>query len=221
MSALPTSSVEDDVFTSTGVGYATSTDDCVGDEGNHAEANGVDLVCVRYTVADVDAFAEAAYRDLTPQDVSKALKKGISVNGRHSRLGFCALHRAVLRKYCELVRKLLEVGADANIQDFQGRTVAWYAAVWSTAEILQLVIHDKGVNINVADHERETPLIALVQESNGDAAARLKVLLAHPDLDLDATCGGKTAEQWAVHASHDSLAAMIAEERARRAADSC
>ncbi len=40
----------------------------------------------------------------------------------------------------------------------------------------------------------ETPLIALVRFKSGDAAARLQVLLACPELDLDAKYAGKTAD---------------------------
>jgi hypothetical protein len=83
----------------------------------------------------------------------------------------------------------------------------------SIPDILQLLINGGG---SVNKSPSYTPLVALVRWNNGDAAARLQVLLADPDLDLDAKYGWKTAEDWAVSEGYPELAAAIAEERARR-----
>jgi hypothetical protein len=88
--------------------------------------------------------------------------------------------------------------------------VQWGAAT-STAAILQLLI-DGGGSVNEASNEGLTPLIAVASANNGDAAARLDVLLARPELDLDAKCRGKTAEEWARQRGHPELAAAIAAE---------
>lgn len=69
--------------------------------------------------------------------------------------------------------------------------------------------------MNEADNDGRTSLIALVTNF-GDTAARLKALLACPDLDLNAKYKRMTAEEWAANWNQAELATAIAEERARR-----
>jgi ankyrin repeat protein len=165
---------------------------------------------------DVDGFVVSAQNDtLTPEGVTTAVARGIPVNGRHSRSGFTALHWAVRPKRRNLVVALLAAGADANVKDKRGRTSAWRGALQSTADILQLLI-DGGGSVNEPDNFGQTPLIALVRNNCGDAAARLQVLLACPELDLDATYYDKTPEEWATKLGYMELAAAIAQERRRR-----
>jgi ankyrin repeat protein len=110
---------------------------------------------------------------------------------------------------------LLAAGADANVKDKSGETSVWWAAYESTAEIMQLLING-GSSVNEPRNDGVTPLIALVANNNGDAAAPLGVLLERPELDLDAKYTGKTAEEWAVNDGQSQLASAIAQERARR-----
>jgi ankyrin repeat protein len=114
-----------------------------------------------------------------------------------------------------LVVALLAAGADADMKDDDGWTSVWVGAVESTADILQLLI-DSGGNANESCNYGQTLLLALVKYNYGDAAARLQVLLACPDLDLDAEFGGKTAQEWAVRKGRSQLALAIAEERSTR-----
>jgi ankyrin repeat protein len=125
------------------------------------------------------------------------------------------LHHAAAFQHHELVVTLLAAGADANVKHIYGRTSLSYSAICSTPNILQLLI-DSGGSVNEADDDGETPLIALMYHI-GDAAGRLRVLLARPELELDVTFKGKTAEQWAQENGHQDLAQAIAAERARRA----
>ncbi len=165
--------------------------------------------------ADIDAFVMPAYYGtLAPEDVTTAVARGVSVNGRHIGPGTTVLHWAVFRQRGKVVVALLAAGADANFTNQYRQTSMLWGAEHSTADILQLLI-DGGGNANESCNYGETPLIALVKYKRGDAAARLQVLLACPALDLDATYHGKTAEEWAVH-GHFELAAAIAEERRRR-----
>ena len=146
------------------------------------------------TQRDIDAFVNSAERGaLTPERVTKAVvQKKIPVNGRHSGDGSTALHRAVRKQRRELVVALLAAGADANMKDCNGWTCVWWCAFWGTADILQLLI-DGGGSVNEPDNDGCTPLLVLVANNNGDAAARLGVMLARPELNLDAKYGGKTS----------------------------
>jgi hypothetical protein len=173
--------------------------------------------------ADIDIFVDSARygsfasaRDgtLTPHDVSTAVARGIPVNGRHSRNGFTALHWAVRCERRELVVALLAHGVDANVKEAHGQTSVLWAALYNIpAYILQLMIEGGG-SVNEACNGW-TPLMTL-RSTIGDAAARLQVLLACPELELDAVHNGKTAEENAVSKGDLGIAAAIAEERARR-----
>ncbi len=166
--------------------------------------------------ADIDAFVRSArYGTLTPHDVTTAVARGIPVNGRNSGWTNTALHHSVLFKRRDLVVALLATGADANLTNNCGKTPIFEGAAYSTADILQLLI-DAGGGVNEPRNDGCTPLIALIRYNVDGAAARLEVLLACPDLNLDATYYGKTAEEWAVDRGYSQLAVAIAEERRRR-----
>ncbi len=127
---------------------------------------------------------------------------------------FCAV--TLLRR--DWVVALLAAGADAN-KKHRGGPLMVSEAAWRSAEILQLLI-DAGGSVNELGDD-VTPLIRLIMSTlafgEDGAADRLGVLLAQPELDMDAKCDGKTAEQIAVEANYAlELAAMIAKEIVKR-----
>ena len=164
---------------------------------------------------DIDAFVRfVGYGGtISPEAVTAAVvSKQVPVNGRSSDDGWTALHFAVYRSHpVGVTAALLAAGADANVKDIDGATPVWVGGYSSTVAILQLLI-DAGGSVNEANHDGQTPLIALVRNNVGDAAARLGVLLARPNLDLDARFEGKTAEEWAMERGHGALGAAIAAE---------
>ena len=172
--------------------------------------------CSIMSQADITAFVESAsWRStLTPEGVTTAITRGIPVSGQNMH-GFTALHGATIYKRRELVVALLAAGADANVKNLDGETSVWVGAYDSTADILQLLINGGG-SVNEVTNFGDTPLIALVTHNVGDKAARLQMLFACPELDLDATYHGITAEEWAVDENYLELVVMIVEERARR-----
>ncbi len=85
-----------------------------------------------------------------------------------------------------------------------------WAARSSTAEILQLLI-ESGGHVN-AGRYGPAPIASLLKHKKGDMAARLKVLLARPELDLNAEWNGETAEELAEDGGLGDLAAAIAAE---------
>jgi hypothetical protein len=163
--------------------------------------------------ADIDAFVVSAFDGtLTPQGV---VTRGIPVNGRNSGWNATALHYAVRFKRRELVVALLAAGANANVKSAYGKTSVWAGAYDSTADIMQLLI-DCGGSVNEVDCFGTSPLTALVRYNCHDAVARLQVLLACPELDLDAKFYRRTPEEWAVSKGYPEFAAAIAKERRRR-----
>ncbi len=170
--------------------------------------------------ADIDAFVGSIgfCNMLAPRGVTAAVAKGTPVNGLHSSWSATALHQAVRLMRPDVVVALLAVGADVNVKIRYGYTSMWMAAANIKADILQLLIEGGG-NVNETNSDGETPLIALVKYNNNnnknDAAAQLQVLLACPELDLDATYDGNTFGGGVLQ-SKPLLAAAIAKERRRR-----
>jgi hypothetical protein len=169
------------------------------------------------SLKDINAFVDSAFNDtLTPAGVATAVgTRGILVNGHSSTCGWTALHWAVRWRRRELVVALLAAGANANGKGIHASTSVLWGAAWSTADILQLLL-DAGGSVNEATNSDITPLIALVKWNRDDAAARLQVLFACLELDLDAEYEGRTAEQWAAKLGYMELAVAIADERRRR-----
>jgi ankyrin repeat protein len=174
--------------------------------------------------ADIDSFVESAGWGgrLSPEGVKAAVTRGVPVNGRCKWNGITAMHQAASWRRHQLVVALLEAGADANARDNCGWTPVWSAwCAWSASSIcgtLQLLI-DAGGSVNnpvSGGVSGPTLLISLMKGTYGDAAARLQMLLACSELDLDARFFGKTAEQWAVEGGDIGAAAAIGEEQERR-----
>jgi ankyrin repeat protein len=180
---------------------------------------------------ETDAFVTSADKcTLTPERVTQVVaSRRISINGKHSCYGWTALQYAVYRKRPEVVVALLAAGACANVKIGDGLasvyadscpiqhgiTSVWLAAFSSNANTLQVLI-ESGGNVNEPAPDGQTPLLALVRNSYGDAASRLAVLLARPELDLDNKWKGKTAKRWAADEGYHDLAAAIEQERTIR-----
>jgi ankyrin repeat protein len=162
--------------------------------------------------AEIDAFVVSAWNGtLTPEYVTMAVARGIPVNGRDSDDGSTALHWAVRLRHRELVVALLAAGANARIKDDDDDTPLCVGIFSSTADILELLINGGG-SVNELYQNGDTPLIAFVRWSYFCGKSRLRVLLACPELDLDARSDGKTAEEWAIHEGRSKIAAAIAAE---------
>ncbi len=162
--------------------------------------------------ADIDTFVRAAWKNtLTPADVATAVAHGVNVSGQDSMAPhYTALHHEVHNKNSEMVAALLAEHADPNAKAQYGETPTFQAATEGTAGILKQLV-DHGGDVNMGNKYGVTPLIAVVSNV-GDAAARLAVLLARPELNLDARFGGRTAEQWARENGQSGFADAIAAE---------
>ncbi len=164
--------------------------------------------------ADINAFVNAAaYGSLTSEGIKTALvAKRVPINGGNSAAHGCtALHQAVKADNRPLVAELLAAGADPRLQTHYGKSPVWWAMLHSTAETLRLLIEGGG-SVNDADCGEVTPLVALVKNNPANAAGCLGVLLARPELDLDAKVEGKTASEWATEKGHTALADPITTE---------
>jgi uncharacterized protein len=96
--------------------------------------------------------------------------------------GRTLLMEAVLEKRLDLVRILLEHGADPAPSDREGSTALHFAAQAHLPEIVQLLL-DKGAPVDALDHLGQTPLFRALSTFRGEAegAAIWTLLLADAD----------------------------------------
>ena len=114
------------------------------------------------------------------------IKRGVDVNalvthvGRHRRTDKNPLHWASEYGHTEIVKVLLEAGAEVNTPDtlydeddpYNDRTSLHYAAYFGHKNVAKLLI-DNGADVNVKDEDGETPLHDAAREGHKEIAKLL------------------------------------------------
>ncbi len=98
--------------------------------------------------------------------------------------GLTALMWAVMRDYTEIVKLLLDMGADPNIRTKLGETALIDASTSGNIDIVQMLL-DKEANPNVKDEDGFSPLLQSVKRRHREIT---KLLLNHgadPDIQDD------------------------------------
>lgn len=133
------------------------------------------LIAIVGTVAagDVDALYEAAGKGDTAQ-VSALLDGGVNVNGRSSD-GSYALNNAAVENEVEVMRILLNRGADPNVQNSQGDTPLICATKYAggKAATVKLLV-EAGTDPAIKDGKGNTALDYATAKDQQDAIALLK-----------------------------------------------
>lgn len=84
---------------------------------------------------------------------------GVSPDGRERLLGATALMIACLAGQTEIVRDLLDHGADLEIRDNDGRTALMEACMAGHTDSVTMLV-EKGANVHVESRHGTTPLLA-------------------------------------------------------------
>jgi uncharacterized protein len=119
--------------------------------------------------------------------------------------GVTALMTYVWRERPDIVKQLLDRGADANLKDNDGDTALHGAAQLSNVEPLRLLL-TKGAKPNERNKVGGTPLMWAAVHGNDEAVKELLKAGADPNLkDED----GVTAHAWAVRNNRTSTAQLL------------
>uniref|UniRef100_A0A8C6TSI8 KN motif and ankyrin repeat domains 3 n=1 Tax=Neogobius melanostomus TaxID=47308 RepID=A0A8C6TSI8_9GOBI len=124
------------------VGLLLDTGLCSADNQNKAGYTAIMLAALS-TVKEEDDMAV----------VKKLFSRG-NVNAKASQAGQTALMLAVSHGRQEMVRALLECGADVNIQDDEGSTALMCASEHGRTEIVKLLLEQPGCDISIVDNVR-------------------------------------------------------------------
>ncbi|KAG7332189.1 hypothetical protein KOW79_004023 [Hemibagrus wyckioides] len=126
--------------------------------------------------AGYTAVMLAALSAVKEEDDLLVVKKLFSlgnVNAKASQAGQTALMLAVSHGRQEMVRALLECGANVNIQDDEGSTALMCASEHGRAEIVSLLLEQPGCDIAIVDNDGSNALSIALEASHNDIAVLL------------------------------------------------
>ena len=109
-------------------------------------------------------------------------KKKININNQDITNGLCALHQIVIKNKIEIVKMLINYGANINIQDYYGNTAVHYCISEENIEILQLLLQHNP-NLNLIDIDGNTPLHLYLKNSYLEKEI-LQLLITKSDLNI-------------------------------------
>ncbi|XP_067824302.1 KN motif and ankyrin repeat domain-containing protein 3 [Heptranchias perlo] len=96
-----------------------------------------------------------------------------NVNAKASQAGQTALMLAVSHGRIEMVRALLDCGADVNCQDNEGSTALMCACEHGRAEVVKRLLDQPDCNISLTDNDGSNALSVALEASNKDIAVLL------------------------------------------------
>lgn len=117
------------------------------------------------------------------------------------------LLKAIKGKHAEVVKALLNAGADVNAVSKAGKTALDTAVVWEEPSVLEVLLSHTGINVNAADGGGNT---ALMTAAKGGKLTALKMLLAKGAEASSKNKRGQTALDLARSCNRAEAAEMLA-----------
>ena len=130
---------------------------------------------VSFTENDRDPVEERFLSAAINGDVSlveRLLQEGVPVDCAVDEVDYTALSPAAQFNRTDVIRLLLQKGADVNKRDRFGRTPVHHAARDNSTEAIAMLI-EHGASINITDDEGDTPVHWAVRWNKTEAIAML------------------------------------------------
>ncbi|XP_029562545.1 KN motif and ankyrin repeat domain-containing protein 3 [Salmo trutta] len=161
------------------------------------------MCCVdKQNKAGYTAIMLAALSSVKEEDDMVVVRKLFSqgnVNAKASQAGQTALMLAVSHGRQEMVRALLDCGAEVNVKDDEGSTALMCASEHGRAEIVSLLLDQPGCDISIVDNDGSNALSIALEASHNDTAVLLyahmnytKAQAAGTNKSRSPTCPQKT-----------------------------
>jgi len=152
-----------------------------------------------------------AVQDEDVAAVQRLLAEGADVNdGGESQGNWTPLQGAVIRGNAQIVKILLDRGANLNVRDKYGHTPLHDAAFGGHADVAGLLL-EKGADVNAKNRMGCTPLHRAADRGELEVAQVLLAKGADPNCETGA---GRTPLDEAVFGSHKEMAALLLEKGA-------
>lgn len=136
---------------------------------------------------------------------------GIDVKGR-DKFGNIPLIQAVIMGYPEIVAAFLAKGADANMQDDNGKTALMRAVQASEFESLKILLNNEKTDVNLQDDDGKT---ALMQAIEHNLPEFVDAILAKKQVDLEVQDEhGRTALMQAAGQGNPQIVDALIKKRA-------
>ncbi|KAJ3599028.1 hypothetical protein NHX12_032991 [Muraenolepis orangiensis] len=162
------------------VGLLLDTGVCCVDKQNKAGYTAIMLAAL------------SAVKEEQDMAVVKKLFSLGNVNAKASQAGQTALMLAVSHGREEMVRALLDCGADVNVQDDEGSTALMCASEHGRSEIVSLLLDQPGCDISILDSDGSNALSIALEASHNDTAV---LLYAHMNYAKTQTAMGSPKAQ--------------------------
>ncbi|KAI1891819.1 hypothetical protein AGOR_G00147670 [Albula goreensis] len=143
------------------VGLLLDTGVCCVDQQNKAGYTAIMLAAL------------ASVKEEEDMKVVKTLFSQGNVNAKASQAGQTALMLAVSHGRQEMVRALLDCGANVNVQDDEGSTALMCASEHGRTEIVSLLLEQPGCDISIVDNDGSNALSIALEASHNDIAVLL------------------------------------------------
>eukprot|EP01132_Coremiostelium_polycephalum_P000045 gene45-65_t len=137
--------------------------------------------------------------------VAYLLSQGIAVNALDNHQA-TALHVAMGRKNAEILKLLIKQGADVNARDSEGRTALHHGLQGDNRELLKILLASKGIKVDEADKNENTPLKEAFEAKNLEAIQLLVVAGANPNVKSSM---GILLLDWVIKEKHQDLLKLL------------
>jgi len=159
---------------------------------------------------DIDAFDE---EDDTPTAIQNLLAQDADIHAQMDKTGETPLHLAARHRRADAAKLLLDVGADANAQDFSGRTPLHSAVSSDAWGVFLLLLNNRATNLNAKTNDGTTPLILAARLAIENMVKKL--ICAEVDVNITDE-QGKTALHWAAAVNNDEAVQILLASGANR-----
>ena len=135
------------------------------------------------------------------------LSKKIQINNQEILNGLTALHQITIKQKTELIKTLINYGANMNLQDYYGNTPLHYSITENNKDILNILL-DYNINYNLTNIDGNTALHLYLSESYLEKDILIK-LITNTNLNIQnnygETCLKKLLELYLIENYTDIL----------------
>jgi len=115
--------------------------------------------------------------------VNILLDKNIDLDNQENEYGLSALHQCIINNNIDITSKLIDSGANINLQDLQGNSPLIYSIDEDNMELTSLLIKNNNINFNLTNIKGETALHIILKNKFNNTNL-IKKFIKYTDLNI-------------------------------------